>query len=233
MKPVTVETVRARIEQIGHAINTMPGGFTLSINHQFELSCLQELLALLETQPTKSCEHSMFWDASGVGRCSKCDIPEHANVHYADAAEMEIAALRQRIAELDSFRTAYMEWSDKTDWVRTDRRFDVVRPLGKHMADVLKAYIEHLESRTVTVKPEDADGVREEGNQFLVVRHPGKVPVIKHPVGQLEDYLLQILKADPLATIDIVTNRYYGAGGQFVKDADEYLHEMGIKREAE
>ncbi|MCP6701064.1 ead/Ea22-like family protein [Klebsiella pneumoniae] len=93
--------------------------------------------------------------------------------------------------------------------------------------------ITQLESRTVTVKPEDADGVREEGNQFLVVRHPGKVPVIKHPVGHLEDYLLQILKADPLATIDIVTHRYYGAGGQFVEDADEYLHEMSIKVEAE
>ncbi|EPY9789207.1 hypothetical protein [Escherichia coli] len=89
------------------------------------------------------------------------------------------------------------------------------------------------ESCTVTVKPDDADEVREEGNQFLVVRHPGKVPVIKHPVGQLEDYLLQILKADPLATIDIVTHRYYGVGGQFVEDADEYLHEMGIKWEAE
>lgn len=88
-------------------------------------------------------------------------------------------------------------------------------------------------SAVVIVKPEDADGIREKGNQFLVVRHPGKVPVIKHPVGQLEDYLLQILKADPLATIDIVTHRYYGVGGQFVEDADEYLHEMGIKWEAE
>ncbi|HHU4101371.1 TPA: hypothetical protein ACUB6D_002164 [Raoultella planticola] len=75
--------------------------------------------------------------------------------------------------------------------------------------------------------------VREEGNQFLVVRHPGKVPVIKHPVGELEDYLRQILKTDPLATIDIVTHRYYGVGGQFVEDADEYLHEMSIKVEAE
>ncbi|HCD5425754.1 TPA: hypothetical protein NBX34_004128 [Klebsiella aerogenes] len=91
--------------------------------------------------------------------------------------------------------------------------------------------IAELESRTVN--PEDTDGVREEDNKFLVVRHPGKVPVIKHPVGQLEDYLLQILQADPLATIDIVTHRYYGVGGQFVEDADEYLHEMGIKWEAE
>lgn len=60
------------------------------------------------------------------------------------------ARYEERIAELESFRTAYMEWSDKTDWVRTDRRFDVVKPLGKHIADVLKAYIEHLESPTFT-----------------------------------------------------------------------------------
>ncbi|VAS67526.1 Uncharacterised protein [Klebsiella variicola] len=97
----------------------------------------------------------------------------------SDAAGMEIAALRQRIAKLES------------------------------------------------------NEIREEGNQFLVVRHPGKVPVIKHPVGELEDYLRQILKADPMATIDIVTHRYYGVGGQFVEDADEYLHEMSIKVEDE
>lgn len=38
------------------------------------------------------------------------DLPplEHENVHYADAAEMEIAALRQRIAELES-RTVTVE----------------------------------------------------------------------------------------------------------------------------
>ena len=29
-------------------------------------------------------------------------LPEHENVHYADAAEMEIAALRQRITELEA-----------------------------------------------------------------------------------------------------------------------------------
>lgn len=61
----------------------------------------------------------------------------------------ELDSAHQLIAELESFRTAYMEWSDKTDWVQTDKRFYVVKPLGKHRADVLKAYIEHLESRTV------------------------------------------------------------------------------------
>ncbi|VUS89364.1 ead/Ea22-like family protein [Klebsiella huaxiensis] len=71
---------------------------------------------------------------------------------YVDALLEALEKAQQRIAEAESFRTAYMEWSDKTDWVNTDRRFGVVKPLGKHRADVLKAYIEHLESRTVTVK---------------------------------------------------------------------------------
>lgn len=30
----------------------------------------------LDVQPAQSCEHSMFWDASGVKRCSKCDRAE-------------------------------------------------------------------------------------------------------------------------------------------------------------
>ncbi|EOD2837393.1 hypothetical protein ACJLW8_004179 [Raoultella ornithinolytica] len=63
------------------------------------------------------------------------------------------ARYEERIAELEPFRTAYMEWSDKTDWVQTDKRFDVLKPWGMHRADVLKAYIEHLESRTVTIEP--------------------------------------------------------------------------------
>ncbi|WP_407257812.1 hypothetical protein [Klebsiella pneumoniae] len=93
--------------------------------------------------------------------------------------------------------------------------------------------VEALEKAKQRIAELENNEIQEEGNQFLVVRHPGKVPVIKHPVGELEDYLRQIFKADPLATIDIVTHRYYGVGGQFVEDADEYLHEMSIKVEAE
>ena len=66
--------------------------------------------------------------------------------------EKRNAELGKYAKELESFRTAYMEWSDKTDWVQGDKRFDVLIPCGKHRADVLKAYIERLESRTVTVK---------------------------------------------------------------------------------
>ncbi|PXG42443.1 hypothetical protein DMP39_13950 [Klebsiella pneumoniae] len=69
-----------------------------------------------------------------------------------ESLEKKNAELGKYAGGLESFRTAYMEWSDKTDWVQTDKRFDFLKPWGKHRADVLKAYIEHLESHTVTVK---------------------------------------------------------------------------------
>ena len=72
----------------------------------------------------------------------------------------------------------------------------------------------------------ESNEVREDGNQFLVVRHPGKTPVIQHCTGDLEEFLRQLIEQDPLVTIDIITHRYYGVGGQWVQDAGEYLHMM-------
>lgn len=72
----------------------------------------------------------------------------------------------------------------------------------------------------------ESNEVREDGNQFLVVRHPGKTPVIKHCTGDLEEFLRKLIEQDPLVTIDIITHRYYGIGGQWVQDAVEYLHMM-------
>ncbi|WPO20665.1 hypothetical protein SH579_06980 [Raoultella ornithinolytica] len=174
----------------------------------------------LDVQPAQPCEHSMFWDASGVKRCSKCDSAELDSSGIAPGilrctkcslvqtkniisvtadtittvnSESEpcpngcgplqpvtwkvmaiqlmfstkqgvsdLLEAKKRIAELESFRTAYMEWSDKTDWVRTDRRFDVVKPLGKHLADVLRVYIDHLESRTVKLPKKNIGWDRDE-----------------------------------------------------------------------
>ncbi|MBZ7621145.1 hypothetical protein FML17_04825 [Klebsiella michiganensis] len=147
-----------------------------------------------------------------------------------ESYETTISMLKSRIAELES-RTVTVKLPPKIERDDADGWFTYKG--GRVGGGAAEWYNKALDdvgaalSAVVIVKPEDADGIREKGNQFLVVRHPGKVPVIKHPVGQLEDYLLQILKADPLATIDIVTHRYYGVGGQFVEDADEYLHEMG------
>jgi len=147
-----------------------------------------------------------------------------------ESYETTISMLKSRIAELES-RTVTVKLPPKIERDDADGWFTYKG--GRVGGGAAEWYNKALDdvgaalSAVVIVKPEDADGIREKGNQFLVVRHPGKVPVIKHPVGQLEDYLLQILKADPLATIDIVTHRYYGVGGQFVEGADEYLHEMG------
>lgn len=69
---------------------------------------------------------------------------------------------------------AFYEWHDKTAWVQTDKRFDVLTPWGKHRADVLKEYIEHLENRTVSLPKlkmlEDylAEVATEEKKQILI-----------------------------------------------------------------
>ncbi|EFU6358022.1 ead/Ea22-like family protein [Salmonella enterica] len=82
----------------------------------------------------------------------------------------------------------------------------------------------------------ESNEVREVGNQFLVVRHPGKTPAIKHCTGDLEEFLRKLIEQDPLVTIDIITHRYYGVGGQWVQDAGEYLQMMqgagiGVKQQ--
>lgn len=69
-----------------------------------------------------------------------------------DVLEKRNAELGKYAGEMERYCIAYMEWSNKTDWVQSDKRFDVVKPLGKHRADVLREYVNHLESRTVTVK---------------------------------------------------------------------------------
>lgn len=90
------------------------------------------------------------------------------------------------------------------------------------------ALLDELEAAEKRIAELEAREVREEGNQFLIVRHPGKAPVIKHCAGDMEQFLQQLIAQDSLATIDIVTHRYYGVGGQWVQDADEYLQIAGI-----
>ena len=90
-------------------------------------------------------------------------------------------------------------------------------------ADDMREKLEAAEKRIAEL---ESNEVREVGNQFLVVRHPGKTPVIKHCTGDLEEFLRKLIEQGPLVTIDIITHRYYGIGGQWVQDAVEYLHMM-------
>lgn len=70
-----------------------------------------------------------------------------ANAFNLLAGPETMLALLDELEALQSFRTAFNEWHDKTEWVQGDKRFDVIKPWGKHRADVLKLYIDHLESK--------------------------------------------------------------------------------------
>lgn len=70
---------------------------------------------------------------------------ELLNIIETDHVQCGEAAALARMA------LAYFDWQDKTAWVQTDKRFDVLLPWGKHRADVLKEHIEHLENRITQV----------------------------------------------------------------------------------
>ncbi len=82
----------------------------------------------------------------GTGR-----IREIADNPYGDEEKCWLAkrvlALLDELDSLESFRIAFTEFHGKTEWVQGDKRFGVIKPWGKHRADVLREYIEHLESK--------------------------------------------------------------------------------------
>lgn len=56
---------------------------------------------------------------------------------------------------MDAYRVAFKTWQEKTEWVQKDKRFDVLLPWGKHRADVLKEYIDHLEAKCAALAAEN------------------------------------------------------------------------------
>lgn len=85
------------------------------------------------------------------------DLPplEHENVHYADAAEMEIAALRQRIAELES-RTVTVKLPEG------DERDDLVISITEEIA--------HLQRCVERYRKEEMASTTQEMEQRLLVQ---------------------------------------------------------------
>lgn len=66
-------------------------------------------------------------------------------------------------------------------------------------------------------EPEDAE------DEFVVMRKPGMVPVIKRPVGEISEYLKQLYQHNPGAVCDVITFRFAGPAGQWVSDGNELL----------
>ncbi|EOW2932504.1 ead/Ea22-like family protein, partial [Escherichia coli] len=56
-------------------------------------------------------------------------------------------------------------------------------PAGGSLVEYVDDMREKLESAEKRIAELESNEVREVGNQFLVVRHPGKTPVIKHCTG--------------------------------------------------
>ncbi|WP_188245935.1 ead/Ea22-like family protein [Enterobacter sp. E12] len=132
------------------------------------------------------------------------------DVSIVDQCKKAADVIRALLDELEAAenRTAEVESQRRMAFMACNRWEDKFREAEKRIAEL------------------ERNEIREEGNQFLVVRHPGKIPVVKHCAGELEGFLRQLLEHDPMATIDIITHRYYGVGGQWVQDADEYLQMM-------
>ncbi|WP_431818906.1 ead/Ea22-like family protein [Citrobacter braakii] len=60
------------------------------------------------------------------------------------------------------------------------------------------ALLDELEAAEKRIAELESNEIREDGNQFLVVRHPGKTPAIKHWSGDHEEFLRNLIEQDPL-----------------------------------
>lgn len=158
------------------------------------------------------------------GRSIADDHYEQSRVTVVDVSDPDVLALLDENLQLqrekDAIEAVALALRDDMRQAR-----EQLEAAEKRIADGSK-HIAELESNEV----------REVGNKFLVVRHPGKTPAIKHCTGDLEDFLRKLIEQDPLVTIDIITHRYYGVGGQWVQDAGEYLQMMqgagiGVKQQ--
>lgn len=117
-------------------------------------------------------------------------------------------------------RVTKLVLDNSTSW---DVLYEKLEAAEKRIAEQREYYEGVIADGSKRIAELESNEVREVGNQFLVVRHPGKTPAIKHCTGDLEEFLRKLIEQDPLVTIDIITHRYYGVGGQWVQDAGEYL----------
>ncbi|EBQ6503808.1 ead/Ea22-like family protein [Salmonella enterica] len=130
-------------------------------------------------------------------------------------------------------RVTKLVLDNSTSW---DVLYEKLEAAEKRIAEQREYYEGVIADGSKRIAELESNEVREVGNKFLVVRHPGKTPAIKHCTGDLEDFLRKLIEQDPLVTIDIITHRYYGVGGQWVQDAGEYLQMMqgagiGVKQQ--
>jgi hypothetical protein len=67
----------------------------------------------------------------------------------SDYSEMGRSRLIAEIERLQSFKTAYMEWSDKTEWVQDSVE---AGELGKHRADAIRIRLDKLKAENHSLR---------------------------------------------------------------------------------
>lgn len=120
-----------------------------------------------------------------------------------------VLALLDELEALQSFRTAFNEWHDKTEWVQGDKRFDVIKPWGKHRADVLKLYIDHLESKLEAAEKRNAELVH--NHRVHAARLIDERGQLKQRIAELEARTLTIKQFDEFQIC------HYGASEDYAK----------------
>ncbi|EBH6465115.1 ead/Ea22-like family protein [Salmonella enterica] len=169
------------------------------------------------------------------GRSIADDHYEQSRVTVVDVSDPDVLALLDELEHYKSReeRVTKLVLDNSTSW---DVLYEKLEAAEKRIAEQREYYEGVIADGSKRIAELESNEVREVGNQFLVVRHPGKTPAIKHCTGDLEEFLRKLIEQDPLVTIDIITHRYYGVGGQWVQDTGEYLQMMqgagiGVKGE--
>ncbi|EFT3509151.1 ead/Ea22-like family protein [Salmonella enterica] len=159
------------------------------------------------------------------GRSIADDHYEQSRVTVVDVSDPDVLALLDELEHYKSReeRVTKLVLDNSTSW---DVLYEKLEAAEKRIAEQREYYEGVIADGSKRIAELESNEVREVRNQFLVVRHPGKTPAIKHCTGDLEEFLRKLIEQDPLVTIDIITHRYYGVGGQWVQDAGEYLQMM-------
>lgn len=111
------------INEVQEIIKNLESGGGLSIKEEKYLKVAKLCFQLSAERDAETLEYDYLNDQIEYWKNKSINITEkrnelgadltllgHENVHYADAAEMEIAALRQRIAELESHKAALLKF---------------------------------------------------------------------------------------------------------------------------
>ncbi|ECS0444721.1 ead/Ea22-like family protein, partial [Salmonella enterica] len=127
------------------------------------------------------------------GRSIADDHYEQSRVTVVDVSDPDVLALLDENLQLQREK-------DAIEAVALALRDDM-----RQAREQLEAAEKRIADGSKRIAELESNEVREVGNKFLVVRHPGKTPAIKHCTGDLEDFLRKLIEQDPLVTIDIIT----------------------------